>query len=192
MVVLQLVCECAQNFHHLHIFVVNIFYISLHVVFVDTNPRFAGKKFRDSIGEEEFAAATTKSRCWDRAAEWYDYCGLAEQSDDAYLNVSFPSDGAYYVEPAVNCSCDSWGAKQESGFGLERQFCTRNVSAEPLCYRKAYADYWAEWDILCEDLSDGHNCSTTYCFALSFSLYFGVCALMSFGWRWCSEKVPGT
>ena len=138
----------------------------MHVTTSETNPRFDGKKFRDSIGEEEFAAATTVERCWARAAEWYDYCGLADQGDGetVYLNVSFPSTGAYYVEPAVNCTCDGYGMKQESGFGLERKFCTRDVDSEPLCYRSSYADYWSEWDILCEDLSAGFNCSVTYVF----------------------------
>jgi len=122
------------------------------------NPRFAGKKFRDSIGEEEFAAASDKTRCWERAMEWYEYCGIAAQGGK-YLRADFPSDGSFFLAPAIDCQCDSMGLKLESGFGTQRAFCTRD-SEEELCWRENQQDYWSKLDILCDDLTEGQECET--------------------------------
>eukprot|EP00486_Rosalina_sp_Unknown_P005723 CAMPEP_0201570672 /NCGR_PEP_ID=MMETSP0190_2-20130828/13021_1 /ASSEMBLY_ACC=CAM_ASM_000263 /TAXON_ID=37353 /ORGANISM="Rosalina sp." /LENGTH=1058 /DNA_ID=CAMNT_0047994443 /DNA_START=26 /DNA_END=3202 /DNA_ORIENTATION=- len=128
------------------------------------NPRFSGKKFRDSIGEEEFSAGIDKKRCWDRANKWHRYCNIAEYYDGddgttAYLNVSWPSDGSYYLAPAIPCECDEFGMKIESTFGMGREYCTRNAE-QTFCYRESQEDYWEELDILCDDVTSGDCVST--------------------------------
>ena len=121
-----------------------------------SNPRFAGKKFRDSIGEEEFAAGVDKKRCFDRANVYYRVCAIEDQSPDdtkLYLKVTWATDGTYYLSPAIPCGCDEYGTKIESTFGLKREYCTRDLS-EPFCYREEKEDYWEGYDLLCDDVTD--------------------------------------
>ena len=58
-----------------------------------TVERFDVGQFRDSIGEDQFAAWYKSSICFERAQVWFDACTLDSERDQ--IQISFPDTGEF-------------------------------------------------------------------------------------------------
>jgi len=136
-----------------------------------TGSRFSGK-FRDSIGEDQYAAWLNADYCFDRASTWYTYCNF--ENSEQQINVSFPDTGAYMIYPVTECECDDKGIKID--IATQRSFCRRNnLTIGTYCWRPNQQDYWSASDILCDDTTTcssynaaSQNQSQTHCYLLDF------------------------